>query len=231
MNFKKWNEIYKEISLELKIKPEDDKKASYIFNKILMNNGNKNNINKLNNIIKNKEVVIFGAGPSSKKSISKYKNFIKNRVKISADGATSALIENNINPDIIVTDLDGKLKDQIYANLNGSIIVIHSHGDNLKIIKKNINKFKSEIIGTTQIDPSQYQLLNNFGGFTDGDRSVLLAIYFKAKFIYLIGFDYNGDIGEYSFTNNSKYDIKIKKLKWCKIIIDNVFDENKMKYL
>jgi uncharacterized Rossmann fold enzyme len=231
MNFKKWNEIFKEISLDLKINPENDKKASYIFNNILINRGNKNNIFKLNNLIKNKEIIIFGAGPSLKKSIIKYKNFIKNRVKISADGATSALIENNINPDIIVTDLDGKIRDQIYANSNGSIIVIHSHGDNIKRIKKNIEKFKSEIIGTTQIDPTEYPLLNNFGGFTDGDRSVLLAIYFKAKFIYLIGFDFNGEIGEYSFTNNSKYDIKINKLKWCKIIIDNVFDGKKMKYL
>jgi uncharacterized Rossmann fold enzyme len=231
MNFNKWNKIYKEISLELKIDPEDDKIASYIFNNILKKRNNKNNIHKLNNLIKNNEIIIFGAGPSLKNSIRKYKNFIKNKVKISADGATSALVENNINPDIIVTDLDGKIKDQIYANSNGSIIVIHSHGDNINMIKNNINKFKSEIIGTTQIDPSKYQLLNNFGGFTDGDRSVLLALYFKAKFIYLIGFDYNGDIGEYSFTNNSKYDIKIKKLKWCKIIIDNIFDENKMKYL
>ena len=231
MNFKKWNEIYLEISQDLNINLEDDKKASHIFNEILIKQKNKNNINKLKNLINNKEIIIFGAGPSLKKSIIKYKSFLKNRIIISADGATSALIENNIIPDIIVTDLDGKIKDQIYANINGSIIVIHSHGDNINIIKNNIYKFKSEVIGTTQIDPSEYPLLNNFGGFTDGDRSVLLALYFKAKFIYLIGFDYDGTIGEYSFTNNNKYDIKMKKLKWCKKIIDNVFDNKKIKYL
>ena len=108
----------------------------------------------------NNEVIIFGAGPSLKKTLIKNYKFIKNKVKITADGATSALIELNIIPDIIVTDLDGKINDQIHANSKGSIIIIHTHGDNIKKIEENVDKFKGKIIGSTQINPKEFSLLN-----------------------------------------------------------------------
>jgi len=231
MNFNYWGKIYKEISRDLNINLEEEKNASSIFNKILIEKKNDNNIIRLKNLIYDEEVVIFGAGPSLKTSIIKYNDFIKNKIKITADGATSALIEINIIPDIIVTDLDGQIDDQIFANSKGAIIIIHSHGDNINIIKNNFNKFRGEIIGSTQINPNEFSLLNNFGGFTDGDRGVLLAIHFKAKYIYLIGFDFNGIIGEYSFSKYKNFDLKNKKLKWCKKIIDNKMESHRIKYL
>jgi uncharacterized Rossmann fold enzyme len=231
MNINQWNRTYKKIAEDLNINIKNDIKATKNFNEYLIKKQNNNDLDSLKNIIFNKEVVVFGAGPSLKKSIKKYNNFFKKKIKISADGATSALIESKIIPDIIVTDLDGKIDDQILSNSKGSIVLIHSHADNIKIIKKNINKFNNSIIGTTQIDSSKYPLINNFGGFTDGDRSVLLASYFKAKFIYLIGFDFNGKIGEYSNPEFKDHNLKIKKLKWCKKIIDLYVEKQKIKYL
>jgi len=231
MNLAYWEKIYKEITEDLNINIKNDIEASYIFNKILIENNNKNEVNRLKNLIYNKEVVIFGAGPSLKKSIIKYNDFIKKKIKIAADGTTSALIEFDIQPDIIVTDLDGKIIDQIYANSKGAITIIHSHGDNIDKIKNNFNRFKGKIIGTTQINPNQFSLLNNFGGFTDGDRSVLLALYFQAKYIYLIGFDFSGKIGKYSFSNHKNKLIKIRKLQWCKKIIDDYGKNHIIKYL
>ena len=66
-------------------------------------------MNKLEREIKNKVVFVIGAGPSLSSSIPSIKKF-KKATKIVADGATRALIENGIRPDIVVTDLDGNLE-------------------------------------------------------------------------------------------------------------------------
>ena len=49
MNFKNWDKIYREIARDLKIKTDEDKKASFIFNKMLIDEKNENNLNKLKN--------------------------------------------------------------------------------------------------------------------------------------------------------------------------------------
>jgi len=172
--------------------------------------------------IKNRELIVFGAGPSLEKSIVKHKNLFTDKIKISADGATTALLKNSILPDIIVTDLDGRIVDQIKANAEGSIIVVHAHGDNLDKIKSYVPSFKGPIAGTTQTNPKNYSKLNNFGGFTDGDRAVYLADHFHAKKIYLMGFDFNKKIGEYSFAGKKDKNLKLKKLEWCKALIDKI---------
>jgi uncharacterized Rossmann fold enzyme len=231
MNFQDWYKIYIDIAKDLNINKNEDKKASSTFNNMLIDERHENNLIKIKKLIYKNEVVIFGAGPSLIDSIVKHLDFIKDKIKITSDGATSALLKFNIIPDIIVTDLDGKIKDQIKANSIGSIIVIHAHGDNIDLIKKNLKKIKGQIIGTTQLNPNEYSLLNNFGGFTDGDRAVFLSLYFKSKYIYLIGFDFNGIIGEYSFPKNKNKNLKIKKLKWCKKIINNLAKSNNIKYL
>jgi len=222
MFYKDWKPIYDKIAKDLNISKNADKQAANILNKLLKKNSNE----KLNDIINGREVVIFGAGPSIESFLESYKNIISDKIKITADGATSALIENNILPDIIVTDLDGNISDQINANSKGSITIIHAHGDNIDKIKKFVPKFKGNIIGSTQIDPSNYENINNFGGFTDGDRAIFLADYFKAKIIYLIGFDFNGKIGKYSFSEYKDKNLKLKKLKWCKYLIDVLKKDN-----
>ena len=173
-------------------------------------------------MICDKEVIVFGAGPSLENSIEINKQKFENKIKISADGATTALLEKNIHPDIIVTDLDGKVSDQIKANSKGSILVIHAHGDNINRIQRYIHEFKLNIIGTTQTDPKLYKNVYNFGGFTDGDRAVYISDHFNAKKINLVGFDFNGKIGKYSFSKEKNKNLKLKKLKWCKYLIEQL---------
>ena len=112
------------------------------------------------------------------------------------------LLKNKIQPDIIVTDLDGNISDQKKANDKSSKIIIHAHGNNIEKIKNYVPIFNREILGTIQINPRPYKYLKNYGGFTDGDRAVFLSDHFQAKSIYLVGFDYNNQIGHYSFADN-----------------------------
>jgi len=224
MDFKKWEIYYRKILKDFIFSAEDDEKSACILDQILENK-KVLPLKKIDDLIKDNDIVVFGGGSSLKKSFEKHIDFIKNKIKITADGATTLLIENDVHPDIVVTDLDGKIQDQLKANNEGSIVIVHAHGDNIKNIKKIVTKFNGQLIGTTQTNPKKYINLHNFGGFTDGDRAVFLADHFKAKKIFLIGFDFNGKIGEYSFTKNFK--IKNKKLEWCKFFIEQIMEKNK----
>ena len=83
-----------------------------------------------------------------------------------------------------------------------------AHGDNIKKLGF-IKNFKNHI-GTTQSKP--FDKLQNFGGFTDGDRGVFLANHFQAKKIVLLGMDFGGRIGKFSETKKSDRKIKLMKL-------------------
>jgi uncharacterized Rossmann fold enzyme len=229
MFYKDWEPIYKKIAKDLNFRLENEKKAVDVFDKLLLKK-QLFPLDKLEEMISDKEVVIFGAGPSLNDSINLHIKKIKNLVKISADGATSALLKKNIFPDIIVTDLDGNVSDQIKANSNGSLLIIHAHGDNISEIKKYLPKLKKGIIGSTQINPLSHKNINNFGGFTDGDRAVFLASHFNAKKIFLIGFDFEGRIGKYSKIENKDINLKLRKLNWCKYLIEFLNDKKKNIY-
>lgn len=174
-----------------------------------------------NSINKNQKglFVVFGAGPSIKKHIKYLKTHnkkFKDHTIIAADGATSALLEADIIPEIIVTDLDGKMNDLLMANSKGTTFVIHGHGNNIDLIKKYTNSF-NKVLGTTQSVPLEN--VYNFGGFTDGDRSVFLAESLGAKEIVLGGMDFGKYVTSYSRPNIKKNieiadDIKIKKLEY-----------------
>jgi uncharacterized Rossmann fold enzyme len=219
MFYKEWKPIFEEISKDLNINEKNDKQATELLNNLLQKN-KLISINTIGEIINGKDVIIFGSGPSLESSIELHKNDFNNKILITANGATSALVQNDILPDIIVTDLDGKVSDQIKANSKGSIIIIHAHGNNIDKIKRYFPKFNDNVFGSTQIDPNPYENINNFGGFTDGDRAIFIADYFHAKKIYLIGFDFDGKIGRYSFSENKDKNLKLKKLKWCKYLIE-----------
>jgi len=80
-----------------------------------------------------------------------------------------------------------------------------------------IGNFKN-CIGTTQTKP--IGKLQNFGGFTDGDRAVFLANYFMAKKIILFGMDFGKRIGKFSNTKPSERTIKLKKLRKGKFLLE-----------
>ena len=231
MDYEKWEPLYKKIMKDFNFSVENDIKAANILNQLFKNKNISSHINKLKNLINNKKVIIFGAGPSLETSILKYKKRLTDYLKIAADGTTTFLLKNGIVPEIIVTDLDGRVSDQLKANSEGSIIIIHAHGDNIKKIKNYFTEFKGELIGTIQVNPEPYDALHNLGGFTDGDRAIYLANHFNANKIYLMGFDFNNKIGKYSFMQNKNRSLKLKKLKWCKYLINLVNKQKSIFYL
>jgi uncharacterized Rossmann fold enzyme len=229
MNLKEWKPIYNEIMDDFGFSKENDLKSAYLLRDIIKNTKNNIELDNLENIIKNKIVYIFGAGPSLKKHIKLYKNNMNsekekdNTIIISADGATKALLEENIIPNIIVSDLDGDLTSIFESNKRCSIVVVHAHGDNIEAIKKYVSQLKN-IVGSSQY-PEEIENLINYGGFTDGDRCCFLAERFNAKESILCGMDFGEYTTKYSRPNLKedveKADpIKIKKLQYAEKLIN-----------
>ncbi|XRO75627.1 6-hydroxymethylpterin diphosphokinase MptE-like protein [Methanocaldococcus sp. 28A] len=237
MDMREWEIYYNKIIDDFGFNKSKDVESAVILNDIL-EKANKVSIEKLKDIIEGREVFIFGAGPSIRRHIKIIKDLRKNFPVIVADGACKAFLEEGIIPDIIVSDLDGDLGALIECNKNGSIIVVHAHGDNIERIKEYVPKLKN-IIGSCQIP--NYKELNlknviNFGGFTDGDRCCFLAYYFNAKKLILGGMDFGIYITKYSRPNIKNYiekgdEIKIKKLKYAEKLINYLKDKIEIEYL
>lgn len=219
MNLDIWFSWYKEILNEFGFSRNDDEKSAKILNNLLKEH---NGLNRDELNIKRK-VIVFGAGPSIKRNILELKELdLSDFTLIAADGATTALLEENIIPDIIITDLDGKIDDIIKANNEGTILVVHAHGNNTEKIKEYVPTFKM-VLGTTQSAPLEN--VYDFGGFTDGDRCVFLAVELGAKFIVLAGMDFGKIVTKYSRPdiNNLEDDadeIKQEKLKYALKLIE-----------
>jgi uncharacterized Rossmann fold enzyme len=200
-----WEQKYQEILDKFNFSREKDLEAAKLLNFILKTSYP---LKKLEKKIKNKTVFVIGAGPSLSSSITPIRKF--NQVtKIVADGATKALIENKIRPDIVVTDLDGNLEYLKKASKMNAIMVVHSHGDNIGVLP--IASLFRNCIGTTEGRP--FGKIKNFGGFTDGDRCVFLARYFGARRIILFGMDFGTRVGRYSKEGRHDQQTKIKKLR------------------
>jgi len=218
MTISGWKSRYSEIIKEFGYSKKEDLESARMLNSLLKNGFRLKNFKKL---IYNQPVFVVGAGPSLSSSITILKKY-KKVTKIVADGATKALLENNIMPDIVVSDLDGDIKSLTKIGKTKTIVVVHAHADNLD--KLEFVKFFKNCIGTTQTE--SIGKIYNFGGFTDGDRCVFLATHFNAKKIILFGMDFGTKIGKYSKIKISNKKLKLKKLRRGKKLLEWLASKN-----
>lgn len=193
-----WWPLQEEINFQFGFSQPREKVASRLISRLYKPKGN------LSNIISDSVVTIVGAGITERE-------VVPDGIVIAADGAVSACLERNIIPDIIVTDLDGNLPEMVWANKEGSKVVIHGHGDNLS----RLFEFSTEIqaISLTTTYPSIET--DCWGGFTDGDRSLMMSLNVGAKFVNLIGFNFE-KVGHYTGDFSFK---KLQKLSWARKIV------------
>ena len=212
MTIRGWKTRYREIRNVFGYRKYDDLISAKKLNSKI---GKRYPLSNIKKTIRGQTVFIIGAGPSLSRSISTLKKY-QNITKIVADGAVQALIEHKIKPQILVTDLDGDIASIKKIGRTKIPIIIHAHGNNydkLDIVSKLQNK-----IVTTQTE--KFGKLENFGGFTDGDRCVFLAENFHAKKIILFGMDFGDKIGKYSKKKVMDRKTKLKKLEYGKKLLE-----------
>ena len=106
---------------------------------------------------------------------------LRSRVTIVAvDGASRPLLEKGIVPHVVVTDLDGGDEPLLQCCAEGSIMVVHIHGDNIEAFLRLVPSFRRlgcRVVVTRQTLSRGLTHYTSFiGGFTDGDRAVHLSL-------------------------------------------------------
>jgi len=207
MEFEDWAPYYGKIVEDFGFSREADDQAARILARRL--GGSRMVPADLDRRLRGQAVTVAGNAATLERELGRIEG-----VLIAADEATSVLRTRGRRPDLVVTDLDGVVEDQIAANREGTIAVVHAHGDNVAAIERWASRFEGRTVATTQSRP--FDDVYNFGGFTDGDRAVLLAAHFGARSIRLIGFDFE--------TPNAKdqpTEVKRRKLDWAYILIQS----------
>lgn len=211
MDFEAWEPYYERILRDFGFSRAADEKAAKALDKRL--GGTRIDPRELAAVLSGRPVSVAGNAPSLGKEMGRL-----TKVVIAADEATSTLLAKDRLPDVIVTDLDGNVEDQLEANRRGAIAVVHGHGDNIPAIEKWAGRFEGRTIATTQSRP--LPRVHNFGGFTDGDRGVFLADAMGARSIRLVGFDF-----EHPNPKDQPAATKKRKLDWAFILIESILAE------
>jgi len=165
----------------------------------------KQNISSIRKCIEKKDLILVGAG------LQKGTDIPSSNV-IVADGALRACLEQDILPSLIVTDLDGYIPDILWARKKGSKVILHAHGDNIARVFQYLSDINPNCITTTYPSASS----NCWGGFTDGDRALMMSLSLNCNSVKMIGFNYN-IIGNYSGDYSPR---KLEKLLWAQKIVE-----------
>jgi uncharacterized Rossmann fold enzyme len=162
-----------------------------------------------------RDVVVAGCGPGLAKAKA---DVFLGKAVVAADGATERLQELGIVPRLVVTDLDGKPEALEWAAAQGSKMVVHAHGDNRAAIRDLVPRLGPQVYGTHQLEPQPgLEPMKNVGGFTDGDRAVLLCEHLGARAALLVGFETDEPPSKYSHQWDPK--TKPRKLEFAERIV------------
>ncbi|MCQ8893057.1 MAG: DUF115 domain-containing protein [Methanolinea sp.] len=202
MEFEEWEPTYREILDYFGFDRGEDERAAEVLQGLL----SRDDLDLLEREISGKDVCVCGNAPCLARELPLVGGCV-----LAADAAALVLSSHGIRPTAIFSDLDGATDDFIGMNREGTIIVVHAHGDNIPLLRYWVPRFPGPLVGTTQARPIPH--VHNFGGFTDGDRAVFAALALGAASITLAGFDFH----------DTRVDrVKRAKLLWAERLISRV---------
>lgn len=178
MNFEEWEPLYEEIVEYFGFARKDDERAAEILSGLLP----RDDLAMLDELCRGHDICVCGNAPCLVKEISLIEGTV-----FAADAAALVLYSHGIRPDAIFTDLDGATEEFLDMNREGTVIVVHAHGDNIPQLNYWVPQFSGPLVATTQSRPLSN--VHNFGGFSDGDRAAFAADSLGAARILFAGFD------------------------------------------
>ncbi|MEM2020725.1 MAG: 6-hydroxymethylpterin diphosphokinase MptE-like protein [Zestosphaera sp.] len=216
-----WASLYDLIRRDFGFEVERDYEAAEILDMLLQ----KHRIpmedvsRELRGLLRNSRVLVVGAGPNC---VRAGETHVLYDVVVAADGALRCCRSVGVEPQVVVTDLDGvELSD--LTSFNG-FIIIHAHGDNVSRLISLVPLLDGKkMLGTSQV-LLKTSNLSVGGGFTDGDRAVYLALKNEAREVGLTGFDFGESVGKFSkpYLNGvvPASPVKKRKFYWGGLLIE-----------
>lgn len=179
MRFADWEPHYIAILEYFGFEREADEAAARLLAELA---GGRDDVGLLEALIRDRTVTVCGNAPSLPEELDRIEGTV-----LAADAAAGVLADHGIRPDAVFTDLDGATDLFVDLSGQGTVMVVHAHGDNLPLLRHWVPRLPGPLVATTQAAPLAH--VHNFGGFTDGDRAVFAADELGAARIRIIGFD------------------------------------------
>ncbi|PKL61159.1 MAG: hypothetical protein CVV31_12945 [Methanomicrobiales archaeon HGW-Methanomicrobiales-2] len=178
MRFADWEPHYTAILEYFGFEREADETAA----RLLCDLADRDDVGLLEALIRGRAVTVCGNAPCLLEELDRVEGTV-----LAADAAAEVLADHGIRPDAVFTDLDGATDAFIDLSRQGTVMVVHAHGDNIPLLRHWVPLLPGPLVATTQAAPLPH--VHNFGGFTDGDRAVFAADEFGAARVRIIGFD------------------------------------------
>ncbi len=224
MDWKTWKPIYTDIASRLGLSTTEDYAATKTLSHLIKDTDPAPLLDRLERTIREKDVIVFGSGPSLMDHIEYVNQHVSDAVHIAADGAISALRDFGLECDILVTDLDGSMEDILLAATEGTLPIVHAHGDNQSAVLECVPQM-NHLLGSTQVEPLSNVFL--WGGFTDGDRACYLASEYGPRRIVLAGMDFGSVVGKWSKPGHTQHFLasprKVMKLQIAEDLLDRLW--------
>jgi hypothetical protein len=165
MNFPEWEPVYEAILADFGFDRDGDEGAR----DLLATLARPFDPGRLG--VRGKHVAVVGAGPSLQMEAERA---TAADVVFAASTAVDRLQEADVPVDLMVTDLDKNPETARALTESGVPVAVHAHGDNRPAVREWVPRFdRRHVLATTQAEPRGP--VENFGGFTDGDRAAFLA--------------------------------------------------------
>lgn len=178
MEFEEWEPYYIEILRYFGFDRAGDEKAARVLAPLLPANG----LPLLSSLCLDQTVTVCGNAPCLEDDLDRVEGSV-----FAADAACLVLVRAGIRPDAVFTDLDGATEEYLALSREGTLMVVHAHGDNIPLLRYWTPLFEGPVLGTTQARP--FPPLCNFGGFSDGDRPAFAAVHLGSRRLLFAGFD------------------------------------------
>ena len=203
MEFDEWEPVYEAILADLGYDRAGDEQARDVLAS-LTDEFDRERLSSA----RDATVAVAGAGPSLEDEAS-LERAREVDVVFAASTAADTLADHGIDVDCMVTDLDKNPNTVRRLTAEGIPVAVHAHGDNLPAVRAVVPDCTDEfLLPTTQAEPRGS--VENFGGFTDGDRAAFLADHLGAARLVFVGWDLDDPTVEPA---------KARKLEWAERLL------------
>jgi hypothetical protein len=184
MQYQTWRPVYRAVLADFGYDQRGDERAR----DVLADLTEPFDTDRLVELFEGRSVTIAGGAPSLARdpelSLARRADVV-----VAASTAADVLADAGIAVDLMVTDLDKNVETAHDLTREGVPVAAHAHGDNVPAVREWIPRFDPEhTLPTTQAEPRGP--VENFGGFTDGDRGAFLADHFGARELRFPGWDF-----------------------------------------